>query len=177
MLSRKTPMKRTAFKRKTKPKKRRTLEQKTAAQLMKPADEAFSRYIRLRDSERVGTEFVGECITCPKRLTVLYRDDSGTWRWVASSQNGHFVGRGVYSLRYDELNCNLQCAHCNAWLEKNEMLARYQGALDDKYGHGTFKNLLSLSKKPEAYRRPNKTELLEIIAESKKQVELLMEIK
>lgn len=176
-MMRKTPMKRTAFKRKAKPKKRKTLEQKTAAQLMKPADLAFGRYIRLRDTERIGTEFIGTCITCPRNLLVLYLDDFGNWRWVASSQDGHCFGRGVYSLRYNEFNNNLQCAHCNAWLEKNEMLRRYKQAIRDKYGEGVWEELEAQANGADAYKRPGKAELLQIIEDSKKQVELLMEIK
>lgn len=171
-------MRRTGFKRKpAKRRVRKLLEQKTAAQLIKPTDLAFSRYIRLRDTIRIGTEFVGTCITCPRRLVVLHEDSDGVYRWVASSQNGHFIGRGVYSLRFDEENCNLQCARCNAWLEKNEMLKRYKKALDDKYGNGTAHKLEALSEASDAYKRPTKPELLQIIKESNSQVILMLEAK
>jgi len=159
----KTPSKSTTKSRKP----RKTLEQKTAQQLVKPTDEAFSRYIRIRDASWDGTKWVGKCITCPRQCVVI--DEFG--KWIASSQNGHMISRGVFSLRYDEENCNLQCAHCNVWLDKDEMIERYRTELDKKYGDGTYKKLKALSKLPEAYKRPSKPELLQIIADSKEQVE------
>lgn len=152
-----------------KPKKRkkpRTLEQKTAQQLVKPTDDAFSKYIRLRDSWFTGADWRGKCITCNRPLIVI--NDDG--RWIASSQNGHFISRGVHSLRFDEFNCNLQCAHCNAWMDKEDMLERYRNALDLKYGDEVKVELKRLSKLPEAYRRAGKAELLQIIADSKEYI-------
>lgn len=147
--------------------KRKTLNMKTAQQLIDPTDKAFSRYVRIRDAEFNGNEWVGECITCERKLIVVNSDG----KWIASSQNGHLISRGIYSLRFDEENCNLQCAHCNAWLDKDEMIERYRKAIDDKYGTGTYKRLKALSKLPEAYKRPKKDELLQIISDSKTQVE------
>jgi len=146
-----------------KKKTRRTLEQKTAAQLMEPADNAYSRYIRLRDSELIGDEWIGQCISCPRVLVVVDRYG----KWIASSQNGHFISRGVYSLRFNEFNTNLQCAHCNAWRDKEDMLEGYRKGLALKYGEDTVTELKQLSKAPDAYKRPKKPELLQIIADCK----------
>jgi len=78
-------------------------------------------------------------------------------------------------LRYDELNCNLQCAHCNAWLDKDEMIERYRQAVDLKYGHGTYKMLKALSKRADAYKVPSKPELMRIITESTEQVRMYLD--
>jgi hypothetical protein len=146
-----------------KPKKRLKLEQKSAQQLIREADKWFSRYIRLRDSRYVDGAWVGECITCDKPSVVKTREG----KWIASSQNGHFITRGCYSLRYDELNCNMQEAHCNAWRDKEDMLERYRKALSLKYGEGTYQELKRLSKLPDALKRPTKPELLQIISDAK----------
>lgn len=141
-------------------------EQKTAAQLIPLADEWFSRYIRIRDASFVDGQWVGTCITCPRRLVVINAEG----KWNASAQHGHLIGRGTFSLRYDEENGNMQCAHCNAWLDKDEMISRYRGAVDDKYGIGTYKRLKAASRLPDALKRPTKPELLQIIADSKQQI-------
>lgn len=145
---------------------RRKLQDKTAQQLMEPADNAYSRYIRLRDAEFKNGEWVGVCISCPRKLVVINSEG----KWVASSQNGHFISRGVYSLRFNEFNTNLQCAHCNAWRDKEDMLEGYRKGLADKYGEDTVTELKELSKAPDAYKRPKKPELLEIIRASKEYV-------
>lgn len=161
-------MKRSAFK--AKPKKRKSpkkLEQKTAQQLVPEADKWFSRYVRLRDSSYTGSDWVGYCITCSRPLTVI--DSDGKWK--ATAQNGHFITRGTHTLRFNEFNCNLQCAHCNAWMDKEEMLERYRNALDLKYGSDIKDELKRLSKLPEAFRRASKPELLQLIKDSKTYIE------
>lgn len=146
-----------------KPRKRVPLEKKTSQELVKEADKWFSKYIRLRDSVYSGSAWVSSCITCNRGLVVI--DESG--KWVASSQNGHMISRGVHKLRYSEYNCNIQCAHCNVWLDKDEMIERYRKALDLKYGDGCYDDLKSQSKEDGAYKHHTKTELLEIIHDAK----------
>lgn len=161
-LKAKTPLK-------ASPKKRKApvpLLKKTAAALIEPTDKLYSKYIRLRDSDFVDGQFVGTCITCPREMVVY----SGG-KWIKGPQNGHMIGRGCFSLRYDEMNCNLQCAHCNAWLDKDEMITRYRKAVDEKYGEGTYKDLKARSKLEDAYKRPSKPELLQIIEECKTLIE------
>lgn len=151
-----------------KKKKRRTLQEKTAQQLVSEADKWFSKYIRLRDSHYTGNEWVGYCIDgCGRALIVI--DDEGKWK--ASANNGHFVTRGVYSLRFDEYNTNLQSAWCNAWRDKQDMIEAYERGLALKHGEDTVKELKRLAKLPEAYKRPGKQELLQIIEDSKTYIE------
>lgn len=148
---------------KRKPTKRVPLEKKTAQQLIKEADKWFSKYVRLRDSIFNGSEWISICITCTRPLIVI----DGSGKWVASSQNGHMIGRGIYALRYDEYNCNVQCAHCNVWLDKDEMIERYRKAIDMKYGDYTYDDLKKRSREDGVYKRPTKQELLQIIEDSK----------
>lgn len=153
-----------AFKKRRKP---TPLAKKNARQLVAVADVLFSRYIRLRDSVLNDKgEWVGGCITCTRELIV--RTSEG--RFVASSQNGHLISRGVMQLRFNELNCNLQCAHCNAWLDKDEMIERYRKAVDYKYGYGTYKRLKAASTAPGSHKLPTKPELLQIIEDSTNQI-------
>lgn len=135
------------------------LEKKTAQQLVPVADEAFSKYIRLRDSVRQPDgSYIGTCIDCSK-VKVVYRGG----RWLKGTDNGHYISRGVHSLRYDEMNCNLQDSHCNAWRDKGDVERDYRKALDKKYGNGTAAELKALSKEPVSHKIPPKDELLDII--------------
>lgn len=138
-LARKRPTKNSSLS-STKPSKRiqLPLERKGTRDLIKLADKVFSQYVRIRDSQRrPDGSWTGKCISCSRSLVVIMPDG----KWIASSQNGHYIGRGNHVLRYSELNCNLQCAHCNVWRDKLTMLAAYKGALDLKYGTGTAQEL------------------------------------
>lgn len=156
----------------SKPKPRTRLEDKTAQKLVDPADEAFSKYIRLRDSEKQpdGT-WIGYCIDCGKKK-VVFADG----RWVKGSDNGHYVSRGVMSLRYNEKNCSLQDSHCNAWRDKGDVERDYSRALDNRYGEGTAKELKRLSKLAGSHKIPPKAELLKIIEESRAYVKTTLDI-
>lgn len=133
-LKAKTPLRAT----KTSTRRKKTKRQK----LIEEADTLFSRAIRLRDSEFVDGAWQGKCITCPKIVLVV--DANGKWK--AGSNIGHYITRGCWLLRYDEENCNLQCAHCNAWRDKVSMIEAYTEAVDLKYGTGTSKKLKQVSK-------------------------------
>lgn len=74
--------------------------------LMRKADDAFSLYIRTRDSQEYeGRAF--RCISCGRVLPIEQCD------------NGHYVNRSHMSLRFSELNCNAQCRLCNRFQEGN----------------------------------------------------------
>ena len=135
----------------------------TIPALTKKADKEFSRYIRLRDSNYDSSKWVGECITCERVMVII--DSEGNWRPGANL--GHFIGRGCKELRYDEFNTNLQCAHCNAWLDKEEMLQRYRKGIVSKYGDSILKELKLRAK---IIRTSKREELEQIIADSKMEV-------
>ena len=72
--------------------------------LMRKADEAFSLFIRTRDSQAYeGKAF--RCISCGRVLPIEQADA------------GHMINRAHMSLRFNELNVNAQCRHCNRFRE------------------------------------------------------------
>ena len=61
--------------------------------------------------------------------------------------NGHYIKRSHMGLRYSEMNCNLQCKHCNYVEQGNDV--KYRQFLVDKYGE-TKVLLLEASKRSTA---------------------------
>lgn len=154
-------------KKEKKRKPRRTVEQKTAAQLVKVADEVFSWYVRLRDCDYKDGAFIGTCITCSKTGTVAWFDE-GKLRFTKGWDAGHFVGRGNKVVRFDELNVNLQCSfRCNRMRSGEH--EKYRVALREKYGKDTPEELEKLAESTPFYKF-SKPELLQIIEDSKIQV-------
>jgi len=92
---------------------------------------AFSRFIRLRDSDENG---IATCFTCGARQT---------WN-SGGMQAGHFIGRRNQSTKFDEKNVHAQCVQCNHF--NAGMQFEYSIALDKKYGDGTAVNLLAQSR-------------------------------
>lgn len=95
----------------------------TRSKIIKKLDSIFSQYIRLKDSEN---EYA-TCFTCGK---------SDHWKKL---QNGHFQSRRHYSTRWDEVNCQVQCAGCNVFRQGEQFI--FSKNLDLKYGKGTAENL------------------------------------
>lgn len=154
--------------------KKRGLENKTAQQLIPEADKWFSRYVRLRDSEYNGSEWVTECIDqCDRKMVVI--DAEGKWKQGVDC--GHYITRGVHSLRYREENTNAQSSYCNAWADKQGMIHGYEKGLALKYSEDTVKELKRLSKAPDAYKRLSKPDLLQVIADSKAYIKYTLEHK
>jgi len=135
----------------------------TLPQLVKKADQAYSRYIRLRDSEYRNGQWVGECITCGRELVVVFTDGS----WNPAANAGHYIGRSCKPLRWDDCNVNMQCAYDNAWRDKVDMIAAYKKGLDLKYGKGTAARLKRESTK---LQKPSRQDLEQIIEDSKNYV-------
>lgn len=84
------------------------------------ADEAFSAYIRARDSREVGGKRMFVCISCGRLLPFSQADC------------GHYVNRAVEALRYSEENCHAQCRHCNRFREGN--MSGFRRGLVSMYG-------------------------------------------
>lgn len=96
--------------------KKRTPSRST---LMRKADEAFSLYIRTRDSQQYeGRAF--KCISCGRVLPIEQADC------------GHYINRAHMSLRFSESNCHAQCRHCNRFQEGN--IQDYRKGLIKKIG-------------------------------------------
>ena len=86
---------------------------------MRKADEAFSLFIRTRDSQPYNGRYF-RCISCGRILPIEQADC------------GHYVNRSHMSLRFSELNCHAQCRHCNRFQEGN--IQDYRKGLINKIG-------------------------------------------
>ncbi len=98
---------------------RRKPEGKSKPELIKELDKWFSRFIRLRDSDKSG--FLN-CCTCGRHFY---------WKAVDC---GHYSKRNK-AHRFNEKNCNGQCRFCNDRMKgEADKHAIY---IDKKYGKGT----------------------------------------
>lgn len=80
-------------------------------------DRVFSLFIRYRDTMPNG---YFRCISC------------GQIKPFEQADCGHYINRQHMSTRYDEMNCNAQCRHCNRFMEGN--IQNYRKGLIAKYG-------------------------------------------
>jgi hypothetical protein len=145
-------------------KKAKRPKQKTLIELRRIADDEFSRKVRIRDSEYRDGAFYGKCISCSHAGRVVWHDGK-KWRWARGWDAGHYVPRGEFVLRFDELNVNLQCSyHCNKLRSGN--LKAYRLALMDKYGTEVPDELTELARKTQHYKF-SRPELLQVIADAK----------
>ena len=124
-LKRKTPLRaKESFKKKEKT-KFEISEIKTSTRkasrptLMRKADDAFSLYIRTRDSQAYeGRAF--KCISCGRVLPIDQADA------------GHMINRAHMSLRFNECNVNAQCRFDNRFREGD--YSGYRKGLIEKIG-------------------------------------------
>lgn len=144
--------------------KRVPLEKLPLPKLTKKADDWFSKYVRVRDSELTNGEYVGTCITCTKAGTIAWYDGKKL-RFTKGWDAGHFVSRGNKVTRFSDENVNLQCAYrCNN-LRSGEYV-KYKQALRDKYGETVPEELEKLAEETQYYKL-SRDELLQIINDSK----------
>lgn len=154
-------------------KKKRTrvpLEEKTRAQLVKVADEWFSKLVRVRDCELDDEgNRVGKCITCSKSGVVVRANATPRSGWERDWDAGHFVSRGYFICRWEEENVNLQCSfRCNR-LNSGEY-QKYKSELRSKYGDGVPERLEELAEKYGKANPFTKQEILQMIADFKEQL-------
>tara|TARA_R100000935_G_scaffold19476_1_gene37426 strand:+ start:1241 stop:1630 length:390 start_codon:yes stop_codon:yes gene_type:complete len=95
----------------------------TRSKLVKKLDTVFSQYIRQKNS----SDEIATCFTCGK---------NDHWKKL---QNGHFQSRRHYSTRWDEINCQVQCAGCNVFKFGEQYI--FGNKLDQKFGSGTARKL------------------------------------
>ena len=95
----------------------------TRTKLVKKLDTIFSQYIRQVNS----VNEIATCFTCGKQ---------DHWKKL---QNGHFQSRRHYSTRWDEVNCQVQCAGCNVFKYGEQFL--FGQNLDRRFGKGTSTEL------------------------------------
>jgi hypothetical protein len=91
----------------------------TRTKLVKKLDTIFSQYIRRINS----VNEIATCFTCGKQ---------DHWKKL---QNGHFQSRRHYSTRWDEVNCQVQCAGCNVFKYGEQFV--FGKNLDKRFGEGT----------------------------------------
>ena len=90
----------------------------TRSKLIKKLDKVFSLYIR----QRYAKNEIAQCFTCGKKAH---------WKKL---QCGHFQSRKHYSTRWDEINCQVQCAGCNVFKYGEQFI--FGKNLDLEYGAG-----------------------------------------
>ena len=100
----------------------------TRSKLVKKLDTVFSQYIRQKNA----VDEISTCFTCGKK---------DHWKKL---QNGHFQSRKHYSTRWDEINCQVQCAGCNVFKYGEQYI--FGKKLDQKFGQGTSERLHLKSK-------------------------------
>lgn len=165
-LTRKTPLKRTAFKKKereflskeVKVKRNKKIPAtRSIPSLEKKLDRIFSRFIRLRDTKAWDFKY-GRCISC------------GRIKPYDQLDCGHFHSRIHRNTRYDEDNCHCECRFCNR-ISADHLIA-YQQNLIKKIGQERFDLLMVKAKMP-CKRSAFELELL--IKEYEKKVKKLEE--
>jgi hypothetical protein len=93
------------------------------SKLIKKLDTVFSLYIR----QRYSINEISKCFTCGK-------EDH-----YKKLQCGHFQSRRHYSTRWDEINCQVQCAGCNVFKYGEQFI--FGKNLNSEFGEGTSEAL------------------------------------
>lgn len=101
----------------------KTLSKKSYKQLKAILDDTFQMYIRYRDG--------WACTTCG---VVILGDKK-------AMHAGHYIDRGILSMRWNERSVNAQCAKCNAREHWSKDKNIYAVKLIEKYGSGILKEL------------------------------------
>jgi hypothetical protein len=122
--------------------------------LRKEADKYFSLAIRYRDCELKDGQWIGNCITCERPVS------------LKKGHCGHFMSRRHPATRWDEMNCALQCASCNMFGAGEQY--KFAVALDLLYGLGTAKQL---QKKSQEDFKVTRQFLEEVINDAKAEVD------
>jgi hypothetical protein len=114
----------------------------TRSKLIKKLDKVFSLYIRLRFAKNE----IAQCFTCGKK------------DHYKRLQCGHFQSRKYYSTRYDEINCQVQCAGCNVFRYGEQFI--FGKNLDLEYGSGCSESLYYKAKQIKKYTTTDIEELI-----------------
>ena len=108
--------------------------------LKQKAQNAFNKYIRLRDRG-------AKCISCNKPIA-LYKNNKGIF--MPDADAGHFYSRGSYSsVRFNTNNVWVECKSCNRFSEIH--LLGYEKNLLKKIGQLRYDKLKEESKKLKKY--------------------------
>jgi hypothetical protein len=112
------------------------------SKLIKKLDKVFSLYIRLRYAKNE----IAQCFTCGKK------------DHYKRLQCGHFQSRKHYSTRWDEINCQVQCAGCNVFKFGEQFV--FGKNLDMEFGEGCSESLYYKAKKTVKYSTNDINELI-----------------
>lgn len=112
------------------------------SKLIKKLDKVFSLYIR----QRYAKNEIAQCFTCGKK---------NHWKKL---QCGHFQSRKHYSTRWDEINCQVQCAGCNVFKYGEQFI--FSKNLDLEYGDGCSEALYYKAKQITKFSTPEIEELI-----------------
>ena len=115
----------------------------TRKSLVIKLDTVFSQYIRRKDA----IDEIATCVTCGKKD-----------HW-SKLQNGHWASRRHYSTRWDEQNCNVQCAGCNVFRAGEIYL--YTKYLCSQYGENFPEELYIKSQKTVKFTDVDLVEMIE----------------
>jgi len=119
------------------------MAKKTARKkLIEKLDKVFSIYIR----RRYAKNDIAECFTCGKKDN------------YKKLQCGHFQSRKHYSTRWDEINCQVQCAGCNVFKYGEQFI--FGKNLDLEYGAGCSESLYYKAKQITKFSTPEIEELI-----------------
>jgi hypothetical protein len=100
------------------------------SKLVKLADKVFSEFIRRRNANELG---ITECFTCGK---------IDHWKKL---QCGHFQSRKHYNTRWNETNCQVQCAGCNVFRYGEQY--KFGLYLNKKFGGNISEKLMQDARK------------------------------
>ena len=114
----------------------------TSNDIIDDLDFVFSRYIRIKESDKNGSV---SCYTCGK----IHH-----WKEL---QCGHFIKRGHMQLRWDSRNARPQCIECNCSQFGN--IEQYEKNLNDEQ-QGLPEQLREISREVYKYSREELKELL-----------------
>lgn len=112
------------------------------SKLIKKLDNVFSLYIRLRYAKNE----IAQCFTCGKK------------DHYKRLQCGHFQSRKHYSTRWDEINCQVQCAGCNVFRYGEQFV--FGKNLDMEFGKGCSESLYYKAKQTVKYSTNDINELI-----------------
>ncbi len=129
-----------------------TIEEESIKNLIEDLDVVFSRYIRLKNSDKEGNTI---CCTC------------GSKQHYTETDAGHYIPRANLSTRWNEHNVSAQCKPCNR-LEYGKQ--KEFEAYIEKNHKGMVEYLKELSKQ---IYKPDRQELKGLIAEYRFKLKLI----
>lgn len=116
---------------------KKSVREKTKSDYLKIADILFGAFIKRRDSDSQGNV---NCVCCGGTFNI--KDKTNDKDMVVQAM--HFISRGTYSLRFDEINVHAGCCHCNLQmhLESNGLaFQRFRRLLVDAVGEEQVKHM------------------------------------